>query len=411
MAIVTLRFRFVGPMELDVEDQIVGSATRTDLVVSGSPLSDWTFDDANTDPADIVSALEEAGWEQVTDTTPPVTPAVFVMRPGGTAGGNIYTDWATLFAAYEQTDGPVTIEFDDSISSPITIPDGTYAFRPDTTLEGILRSNATLGTNVGSAVDLADGVVFDPPPLYFRNGITLRSLSSSPIITVDPTGGAAEFAVLLLERGSTFTCLGTAPFIQVNRLTSNGGLFVFLINGGRFEGGTAAVVQLIGDELAPEPAVLSMTLLSSATIETDTIEGNLQGFFFANIDASSDFSETQSGYTAALPVSEAVTIRSRRWLPTTTIDALTAASLNIVPNMTVRCDPLTNGPMAVLLPSVSSFRPGDELLIKNVTASPNTITVTPSGGDTVDGAPSLLLSTPRGSVKLQSDGGNDWMVV
>lgn len=336
---------------------------------------------------------------------------IFVLRPGGVPDGNIYTDWPTLYADYSLTDGPATIEFDDSLGA-ITIPAGAYAFREDTTLEGVLRQNPALGGgDVGTLVELADGVTFDPPPIYYRNGIWLRSLSSSPIISVTPTGGPSEFLIQLLERGAVFEASGGSPFVESTRLSTEGGVFFFLVLGGRFNASTDPVLNLLGDVPGGIPAIAQLNMLSSGQVRPDTIEGNAQGLLFAQVSDDSNFSILQSGYSFPLPLRESVTVDSTRWLPTTVFDASTIGFLAPRPNMTIRCDPLIAGPMSISLPSVSGVQSGDEILIKNVTASPSTITLVPAGSDTIDGAPTLVLSSPRGVVKIQSDGAGDWMVV
>lgn len=51
-----------------------------------------------------------------------------VFQPAGTAGGNVYTTWAPLFAAAIAISGPVWIYLDPLHSSTFTVPAGTYAF-------------------------------------------------------------------------------------------------------------------------------------------------------------------------------------------------------------------------------------------------------------------------------------------
>ena len=54
---------------------------------------------------------------------------MFVFQPGGTAAGNVYTVWATLFAAANAVNGPVSIYFDGNDNSgECDIPSGTWAF-------------------------------------------------------------------------------------------------------------------------------------------------------------------------------------------------------------------------------------------------------------------------------------------
>jgi len=337
-----------------------------------------------------------------------VSPGALVLRPGAVPTGNIFADWPTLFAAYQLTDGPVTIEFDDALA-PITLPAGSYAFREATTLEGILRFDPLVG-NVGTLVELADGVVFDPPPNYYRNGLILRSLSSTPIVSVEPTGGPTEIIVQLLERGTTFQAGGAAPFFEQTRLSPEGGLFFFLVLGGQLSSGPSPVVNLLGDVGGGVPAAAQFNVLSSGSVQDGAVAGNALGIVFAEVDSGSEFSLDQPGYGFPLPLRESITVTRTGWMPTTVFDAGTIVALSVQANMTVRCDPLTAGPMAVTLPSANG-QPGNEIIIKNVTGSANSISIAPIGGDTIDGAPALILGGSRAVVKLQSDGVSDWMVV
>src|SRR5262245_3722804 len=50
----------------------------------------------------------------------------FVFRPGGVAGGNVFTDFFELKNALAAAEGLKILEFDDSIVSPILLPPGTF---------------------------------------------------------------------------------------------------------------------------------------------------------------------------------------------------------------------------------------------------------------------------------------------
>ena len=42
--------------------------------------------------------------------------SVFVYRPGGIAGGNVFTNWQPLMAALSGVEGRKILEFDDSLT-------------------------------------------------------------------------------------------------------------------------------------------------------------------------------------------------------------------------------------------------------------------------------------------------------
>ena len=53
--------------------------------------------------------------------------ASLVFQPGGVAGGNVFVTWATLYAAFLTTKGPVVIAVDSTIAAA-NVPAGAYDF-------------------------------------------------------------------------------------------------------------------------------------------------------------------------------------------------------------------------------------------------------------------------------------------
>lgn len=85
--------------------------------------------------------------------------------------------------------------------------------------------------------------------------------------------------------------------------------------------------------------------------------------------------------------------------------------LSPVINDTVRFDP-TGGAMVANLPTAVG-QSGEILEFKRTTTNTNNLTLTPFGGQTIDGAASLVLGGPGSAyevTRLRSDGAN-WMVV
>lgn len=85
--------------------------------------------------------------------------------------------------------------------------------------------------------------------------------------------------------------------------------------------------------------------------------------------------------------------------------ALFAASIGEI----VRCDP-TAGGFVVTLPAIAAGNSGQQIVVKNVSTSINTITVTPTG-DTIDGIATFPLAASFGSATFVSDGTGNWMVI
>lgn len=70
----------------------------------------------------------------------------------------------------------------------------------------------------------------------------------------------------------------------------------------------------------------------------------------------------------------------------------------------VQCDP-TGGGFTVNLPTGFGYG-GRQIIIKNASASTNTITIEPDGSETIDGAANTTITTARGTVRITSDGTN-----
>jgi hypothetical protein len=68
----------------------------------------------------------------------------------------------------------------------------------------------------------------------------------------------------------------------------------------------------------------------------------------------------------------------------------------------------SGGGFALTLPAAST-NPGVAIAFKEVGGSANTLTITPNGGDTIEGAGSLALSALDEQVLLVSDGTSNWM--
>jgi hypothetical protein len=54
---------------------------------------------------------------------------LFVFRPGGMPGDNVFTDWLSLMNAMSVVDGRKILEFDDSVTSPCKIPPGQWTMK------------------------------------------------------------------------------------------------------------------------------------------------------------------------------------------------------------------------------------------------------------------------------------------
>jgi hypothetical protein len=76
---------------------------------------------------------------------------------------------------------------------------------------------------------------------------------------------------------------------------------------------------------------------------------------------------------------------------------------------TIICD-TTSGSFAVTLPAASALS-GKVFNIKKVSADGNTLTITPDGSDTIDGAASKTTTTQYTTFQIQSNGASAWWII
>jgi hypothetical protein len=76
----------------------------------------------------------------------------------------------------------------------------------------------------------------------------------------------------------------------------------------------------------------------------------------------------------------------------------------------IAADP-TGGNIAVNLPAANAVTPtgSNVISVTNNSDSANAVTITPAGGDTINGAATLVLAA-RESITLTSDGVSEWFV-
>jgi hypothetical protein len=70
----------------------------------------------------------------------------------------------------------------------------------------------------------------------------------------------------------------------------------------------------------------------------------------------------------------------------------------------------TSAAFAITLPASSGFT-NRELRIKKIDSAAHNVTITPTGGDTIDGAASKVISTQWVVVTLHTDGTGKWFIM
>jgi hypothetical protein len=161
----------------------------------------------------------------------------FVLRPGGVAGGNVYTDWRSLYTAFSQVQGPRWVWIDASLGEAL-VPAGTW--NVDAATFGAF--NGTEGT-----LNFESGAEFSFQSLTLTSQVVFQSASSTPVATMtdgalielhdnarlfgDPT---AAWAVA--PAGVTAACLVTTAILGdgTNAALATSGTGVWAVSGLNF---------------------------------------------------------------------------------------------------------------------------------------------------------------------------------
>jgi hypothetical protein len=322
-------------------------------------------------------------WQVVNAEAAATAPAtVFVYRPGGVQAGNVYTSWTDLVAALATVEGRKVLEFDDSIVTPAPIPAGGPYDMTD-----VVWTGTAVSANSRNEVEIADGATF----------ANLRRIEGFLDIDFQGTGGPAldDFVDddgFILQQ-ALIACSGTAQFFEIGNGVNN---VVFeLFDEARIDLDAVEVINIDGTgslfiELNDDAILVGNTVLTAAAATLNIVY----------IGSGAQGEDQTSGAGTIVFVNE---IRDR--MDVSAIDAVSPGTALI--DTVNRVDP-TAGAFTMNLPAITPDLIGRRLIVKNASASANVITITPAGGDTVDGAATITIAVARGSVTLYADGVSNW---
>lgn len=212
--------------------------------------------------------------------------STFTFRPGGTAGGNVFTTWTSLMAAVSSlSHGHATIYVDDSIA-PAHVTANTSAWNlGDCTLIGNFASPIeTLFIDVGATLTFSR--------LEIQGSLIVESLNTAPVFTM-----ASGFAYVLIGAGEVFSST-TAPFFKVTGGTE---FLLQMDHGSGIGDGTHPVLESdVGPGVvflqSPPNVGQAPNISSNALSGTGTIE-----VVFGNSTATLSYPQTVTTLTLIYP--------------------------------------------------------------------------------------------------------------
>jgi collagen type VII alpha len=277
----------------------------------------------------------------------------FVWRPGGVAGGNVYTTWATLYVAITNAGGNYTVTLDDSLGAT-TIPAGNYN----------LVNGTYIGLTGSETLNFASGALCTFDALVFSglngiNGITGGGSNLTPNPAL-PTSASLTF-----QNGCNLDGSGPNGVI-------NGGASVFDLNIYFYASASDTTATIDAGAVTVE-----VFLFNNSALDLSALSNSGGGSGTVNYDPTSNLSGVAPSGWSTLAL-----------YPNSTSPFPTSAQITYVPATPAQW-PLAPGSVAPALDDLISFGPptsfaGPTTTSIGTTATPLSGGVTLGSGATGD---------------------------
>jgi hypothetical protein len=365
---------------------------------------------------------------------------IFVFRPGGSPGNNVFTNWPSLISAKSGVEGRKILEFDDSLS-PLTprrceIPAGTWPMadvmwagfgpRPGIprTVVHILSGavftdlrmiggqitivNLATGTDPSPVSDFGSGPIADHLQIGLRDdGGNTQLVNTGEVSMFDLGENSATFFIqnclFGMPQGIT-DVTNLHPLVRM-KANNNGTNQLTLNLLGQNQTGPNVVCCEPGIQPDKRVTVLFGALSSSALVariqDKITTHGKLSFGPQGRIQRLVIPRPSNPGEPFSSPPAT-----SSQTIPT--------------PNALVRCDgthaftqdlpSITKGFTLGAGGVVDLYTGGQEVVVAEVVGG-NHLSVRPAPGDTIDGDPGSVRIGKRGSKTFVSDGVSNWITI
>ena len=365
----------------------------------------------------------------------------FVWRPGATGeyapGGNVYTEWAEVYAAIQATPGPKRLVVDSDHSTVLNpdynfggffpngnrvaeVPAGTWDMT-NTIISGLktLPLDAALGISSSLAIiQFGDDAVWEGINIIdgqMNTQLTfIGNNTNGPSLIQDPLRGVIT---IIDEIQFTNTDPAAQPIIQaLEGQVSGAPTVLYYQNGAR----NAMVGTFLGSFGQPSaaptfglgPAGFMLIVMENGRFQDDAIGdvGGTGGFLLVRTNSSgASFPPgdqmVQPSFTGTILWQSTQATRSQINGPLAADGELNYSSLNLADSVIAALN--------FTLPPAGP-RSGEHVVVKDSgnNASLNNISVSPAGTDTLDGgAGPDVISTDGGFAKYISDGAGGWWKV
>jgi hypothetical protein len=350
---------------------------------------------------------------------------VFVFRPAGVAGENVFTDWQSLINAMARVEGRKILEFDDSFlpssSMFCEIPAGTWQMK-DVMWAGFGPRQRVPRTTV----HILSGAVFTN--LRMIGGqLTIvnqaKSPDPSPVSDFSPNRDQVQIGMRDDCGNTQFVNQGDVPMFDLK-----GESALFFLQNSLFGMPTADVTNPTSLIRQTAGSALTINLLGQNQTGPNVVWSDGGGsVLFGALSSSAQVAFDQTKITSGGgSYSFGPQGRIQRLvIPRPPVPAATASQPIVTPNALVRCDGTHPGFTQVLPEIANGFKiggvltgalsvplytGGQEIVVAEVCGG-SKLKVSPSGNDTIDGETGPVHIGKHGSRTFASDGVSNWITI
>jgi hypothetical protein len=328
-----------------------------------------------------------------------------IYQPGGAGvGPGTFSSWADLVAelatlrAAANAGGCYTIQFDDSLSSPATIPAGAYD------MTGVTWEGKPEG--YGAFVEIANGASFTGLRA-FQGNLQVTNLNTVTAAVSDIVGGS----IVTLRQAVLETVTGGAPFFDCPGL-GGGDVAIFQL----FEASQLGASALVAGPVVRVTTAGATLFIGKEGVSNIGVAACLVGSAGTFLQfASSSLQNLQAAFAnwAGSTIEPRIDVPPSL-IPRPYLAAPSAASLAAVFSAWLRIT-TAGGNVAQTLPAISAASgalrcPGCFVLVSE-SSGVNRLTLAPAGGDTIQGSGAAITVPAGGAMLLAGDGISNWTIV
>lgn len=141
----------------------------------------------------------------------------FVFRPGGVAGGNVYTSWAAMMADVALLSGPKWIEYDPTIQQCI-VPAGIWNVDDCRFVTNV--ANGPGGSPLNEDLIFAQGAQFTFTSLYMFGNCTFRCQSTQSVWTPPQLANGTGAQLWMYDAATIVSDAGFAAWGNITTLSA-----------------------------------------------------------------------------------------------------------------------------------------------------------------------------------------------